>query len=265
MIKKPYFYVLFALFIGSCSDQDSSINEAASKSEDAVNVLKEIPKKITFPSMDELPVTANLYHLDDDAPVLVLCHQAGFNKVEYIESANTFHQMGFNCLATDQRSGGHIVEWWNETYLAATDSGLPTDYLDAEQDIIAAVNFAANKYGKPVILLGSSYSSTLALWIASENDNVKAVIAFSPGNYFMEQKGDLSLRLTNLKKPMLVTSSKKEAPDLAALISKMELNEQQSQFIPQSEGVHGARALWKTNKSNEEYWAVVKDFLGKLK
>jgi len=247
-----------------CAQQEDKITELQSALEIEQN-KKPIPEKITFSSLDELPITANLYHVSDSAPVMVLCHQARWNKIEYVESAKTFMEMGFNCLAIDQRSGGPLLEFQNETTLAAQEDSLPIDFLDAEQDIIAAVNYASNKYNQPVILVGSSYSSTLVLWVASENDNVKAVISFSPGNYFVEQKGDLSLRLQNLKKPMLVTSSKEEAQDVAVLISKMELTELQSQFEPEGTGYHGARGLWKTNEGNEEYWSSVTEFLNKIK
>ena len=45
----------------------------------------------------------------------------------------------------------------------------PTGYLDALPDIIAAVNFMAAKYNKPVMLVGSSYSASLSLKVAKEN------------------------------------------------------------------------------------------------
>jgi len=259
---------LLLLTISSCKPDCVQHEEEIADLQSALEIdknKKPIPEKITFPSMDELPITANLYHLNDSAPVMVLCHQAGWNKVEYVESAKTFMEMGYNCLATDQRSGGPLLEFRNETNEAAEKDSLPTDYLNAEQDIIAAVNYASNKYNQPVILVGSSYSSTLALWVASENDNVKAVISFSPGNYFTEQKGDLALRLQNMKKPMLVTSSKNEAMDLSTLISGMELTEMQYQFEPEGEGYHGARGLWRTNEGNEEYWTAVTSFLNKIK
>ena len=259
---------LLLLTISSCKPDCTQPEEKIADLQRALEIernKKPIPEKITFPSMDELPITANLYHLNDTAPVMVLCPQAGWNKVEYVESAKTFMEMGYNCLATDQRSGGALLEFRNETKEAAEKDSLPTDYLNAEQDIIAGVDFASKRYDQPVILVGSSYSSTLALWVASENENVKAVISFSPGNYFVEQKGDLALRLQNMEKPMLVTSSKQEALDLSTLISGMELTEMQYQFEPEEEGYHGARALWKTNNGNEEYWTAVTDFLNKIK
>jgi dienelactone hydrolase len=223
------------------------------------------PETITFPSLDSLPVTANLYHLADTAPVIVLCHQARFNKSEYVLIAKTLHEKGYNCLAIDQRSGGPLVEWFNETNLKAKEFGKAVDYLDAEQDIIAAVNFAADKYKQKVILWGSSYSSALALYIGMQNDQVAAVIAFSPGDYFSKEKGSLTEQLAGFNKPMYITSSKEEATEISQLLAKMKLNAKQMQFIPQSEGKHGSRALWKTDDNNEEYWSSIEKFLALLK
>jgi pimeloyl-ACP methyl ester carboxylesterase len=220
-----------------------------------------IPENIQFLSLDSLTITANLYDHDRASPVIILCHQAGFNKFEYVEIAKTLFNKGFNCIAIDQRSGGNVIESFNETMLAAKKLELSTEYVDAEQDIIAAINYGAEKYGKKVILWGSSYSSTLALYIAIENENIEAVIAFSPGNYLDEQKGSLKEKLVGFKKPMWVTSSKEEAPELTALLDSLSLGENQLQYIPTSDGKHGSKALWKTNENNEEYWEAINEFL----
>jgi len=139
---------------------------------------------ITFPSLDGLEITADLFHVADDAPVFVLCHQARYNRTEHTETAKALMTRGYNCLATDQRSGGELHDQENETANRAKAQGLPMSYLDAEPDIIAAVNYMAEKYQQQVILVGSSYSAALGLKVAKENPNVKAVLSFSPGEYF---------------------------------------------------------------------------------
>lgn len=250
------------IFLFSCSgDQEEQEVKAVQKD----SIAQQLPQKIEFPSLDSLPVTANLYHRSDSLPIIILCHQARFNKFEYTGIATTLWEMGYNCLAIDQRSGGPIVETFNETMERAEAKGKPVDFLDAEQDITAAVNFAAKKYGRKVILWGSSYSSTLALYVALENDNVMAVISFSPGDYFIKEKGALTEKLAGFTKPMFVTSSKEEEKELTQMLSKMKLNEKQVQFIPSSDGQHGSRALWKTYEHSEEYWKAIKDFLLRIK
>ena len=218
---------LMAFFFFACQSGTPKIEKEIIEIEEEIKV--EVPEKITFPSGDGLTIHANLYHKSDSAPVMLLCHQARFNKFEYVKSALTFMEMGFNCLAIDQRSGGPIVEAFNETTLEAEKAGKSTEFLDAEQDIVAAINYAANKYKQPVILLGSSYSSSLALFIGATNENVKAVVSFSPGDYFKEDnpKYDLTKLLPSFSKPFWVPSSKEEEPELTKLMSLRKLSENQ--------------------------------------
>lgn len=253
--------LLTLLFSCSGAKKEEPLAETQKITEEA----KPFPEKITFPSLDGLTITANLYHKDNTAPVIVLCHQARFNKFEYVGIAKTLWENGFNCLAINQRSGGGMIEEVNETFLEAKKQNKPVDFLDAEQDVIAAVNFASTKYGKKIILWGSSYSSVLALYTAIANDSVKAVISFSPGDYFEKEKGSLTKLLGTFTKPMFVTSSKEESKELTALLSNMKLNKDQIQFIPDSAGFHGSRALWKTSENNEEYWKAINVFLEKVK
>lgn len=259
-MKKIIFSSLVILFLGACQntppEKEIIVEQKGEKSQ---------PEKITFPSLDSLPITANLYYNDSSAPVILLCHQARYNKFEYTRIAETLLEKGFNCIAIDQRSGGPLVEENNETMLKAKALGKPIDYLDAEQDIVAAVNYTSNKYNKKVILWGSSYSSTLALWIALENKNVAAVISFSPGDYFIDEKGSLTEKLKNLSIPMFVTSSKEESVEITKMLANVKLDDTKIQFIPKSVGTHGSRALWQTDENHEEYWNAIGPFLESLK
>lgn len=255
--------VLITAFL-SCNQNQSTDEEQFNSDTNNGNSEKTMPEKVYFPSLDSLKITANLYHINDSAPVIVLCHQARFNKFEYDDIALKLVEMGYNCLAIDQRSGGPIASQKNETYLEALKQGKSTDYIDAELDILAAVNYAEKLYHQPVILWGSSYSSTLALYIGLENDKVKAVIAFSPGNYLASAKGSLIDKMKNFKKPFFVTSSKPEAAEVKELLSKVAIADKQVQFVPQSNGNHGSRALWETQEGAEEYWKALTEFLKSL-
>lgn len=227
-------------------------------------VVEEYPVKVTFPSKDNLTVVANLYEKDSAAIPVVLCHQARFNKIEYVKIAPKLNDMGFTCLAIDQRSGGNLLEWFNETYENAMKDSISTNFLDAVQDMESAVKYMYEKYKQPVVVWGSSYSSGLAIKVANGNNKVRAVISFSPGEYYGET---YSLRdsIAGLNIPVFITSSKEEAnEDLTQLISVLDSN-LVTQFIPQSAGTHGSRALWETDPNNREYWDAVKAFLEKIK
>jgi dienelactone hydrolase len=253
-------FTLSILIAVSCTKNTDNTSVSSVVSENCFR-----PEKIQFLSLDSVPVSANLYQSNKNAPVILLCHQARFNKFEYTGIAKKLMEKGYTCLAIDQRSGGGMVEESNETFLEAKKRNKPVEFLDAEQDIIAAIIFANKKFGQKVILWGSSYSSALALYNAIENDQVSAVIAFSPGNYFAKEKGSLIEKMANFSKPMFVTSSKEEANEIAVLLSSMKLNHLQQQFVPETAGFHGSKALWITSEGNEAYWTALLNFLELLK
>ncbi|MFT6845043.1 MAG: pimeloyl-ACP methyl ester carboxylesterase [Flavobacteriales bacterium] len=217
---------------------------------------------IHFLSLDGMKMTADYHEINPEAPIIVLCHQAGYSRGEYIEIAAQLNSFGFNCFAIDQRAGKSCNGLVNETAKYAKERGRPTSYLDAEQDILAAISHVTNKYFKnDVILWGSSYSAALALKIGVSHPNVSTVIAYSPGEYL--EGIDLQSTITSLTKPTYVTSSHKEAKAVKVLISKA-TQTSVVQFVPEGNGVHGSKALWRNAQDNGEYWASIYMFLKEL-
>jgi dienelactone hydrolase len=220
-------------------------------------------KKIEFPSKDGIQISATLFTLHDTLPYMILCHQAGYSRGEYDETAKKFMKFQYNCLSIDLRSGDEINEVKNETAIHAREKNKGTSYLDAEQDIVAAIDYAYTKSKKKVVLVGSSYSASLVLKIAAKNDKVKAVLAFSPGEYFGKSLV-LKDNIKSIPVPVFVTSSKEEAPALTKLMADV-LAPIKQQFIPASKGEHGSRALWKENQNAHEYWLAVLMFMRQVK
>jgi alpha-beta hydrolase superfamily lysophospholipase len=102
-----------------------------------------------------------------------------------------------------------VLGYTNETARRARRRGLPTGYVDATPDSEAAITFASkSNRNKPVVLLGSSYSASLALLLAIGNDKVDKVVAFSPGEYLKNVR--VHERMAELSKRVFVTSSKRE-------------------------------------------------------
>ena len=228
--------------------------------------LVKAQKTFTFQSLDGLLITADLYSVSKGIPqksyTIVLCHQAKYSRGEYKETAKKLTGIGYNCLVPDLRSGVEVNDVRNQTHFRALDKRLPTDYLDAEQDIVAVVNFAFENYDKKIILLGSSYSASLALKIGKGNKKVAAIIAFSPGEYF-GKKLNLQKAIAGLKKPVFLTSSKKESQALAELAEVIK-SDIKTRYIPKTAGFHGSKALWSDNEGNEGYWKAMKEFLRKI-
>ena len=224
-----------------------------------------LPTKVEFPSIDGLIVNGNLYEVGNDKPVILLCHSASSNRIEYADIAPKLNELGYNCMAIDQRVGGELAEKSNETSLRAKKDKFPTDYIDAQQDIEAAINYLTKKFNKKIIVWGSSYSSSLVLFESLQNEKVKASISFSPADYFGDKKQSLKVIFPELKKPFFITSSKQEATILSALVDVNKLKENQIQFVPQSNGFHGSKALWNGQRGAEEYWIAVIEFLTLIK
>jgi pimeloyl-ACP methyl ester carboxylesterase len=217
--------------------------------------------EIVFPSLDSLPIHARLYELKDNKDkIMLLCHQARWSRGEYKETAPRFNELGYTCLAIDQRSGDSINGLVNLTAKLAKEKNKPCDYIDAEKDIVAALNFLNAKYKTKIILVGSSYSSALIIKVAANNKNkVKSIISYSPGEYF----NDTTIIGKNLKKleiPVYITCAKNEVSYTKDLANHSN-NKKLVFYIPTSDGKHGAKALWKRNKDNAEYWESLLKFL----
>lgn len=215
-------------------------------------------KTFKFNSLDGLEITADLYEINPEKPYILLCHQASFSRGEYRETAPKLNNLGFNCLAIDQRSGDGVNNVVNQTKIKAKIKGLPTNYFNAEQDIIAAINYLSKKTKTPIILLGSSYSASLVLKIGKENENVSKIIAYSPGEYYKEF--NVSENISGMEKPVYVTSSKNESNGVNQLVKGI-AKKYITHFIPKESGKHGSKALWSKTENNKEYWESLKEFL----
>ncbi len=218
---------------------------------------------VTFPSKDNLTITAEWYPVNENMPVMLLCHQNRFSRGEYSETALRLNKFGFNCLAIDQRVGDEVNGVKNQTAMEARNKGLNPKLEDAEQDLVAAIDYLYAKYNKQIILVGSSYSASLALKLANGNAKVLAVIAFSPGEYFTD-KNFVKKSMKGFSKPLLVVSSRAEAPTVKALIAPAG-SVLKTQYVPKDAGDHGSKVLWSTSKGSEEYWVVMMNFLDKLR
>ncbi len=214
---------------------------------------------IQFPSKDGLLITADMYATSKPKGYILLCHRSHCNRAEYRETAPKLNELGYSCLAIDQRSGMKVFGETNETSALAKQKGLATGYLDAKQDIEAAVDFLFEQHHKQsIIILGSSYSAALTLLIATNTDKIKAVVTFSPGEHL---KGiNLAEEIKSLDKPAFITSAKKEieeASQVVRFVNPSHIN----QFKPEVEGFHGSKTLWKSVKGYGSYWEALEVFL----
>jgi dienelactone hydrolase len=224
-------------------------------------------QKITFKSSDGLLITADSYtaHPTDKTPLIVLFHQAGWSRGEYVEIAPALNKLGFNCIAVDLRSGDYIKGTENETAKRARDAKLAASYVDALPDVTAALQYARKTYSNSkVIAWGSSYSASLVLKVAGEKPGlVDGVMAFSPGEYFAGQGKSRTWIMDsakNIQVPVFITSSSAEAAEWASIYKVIDVVGKRS-YIPETGGKHGARALWERYVDSKFYWEAVTKFL----
>jgi dienelactone hydrolase len=222
---------------------------------------------ITFPSMDGLEVTADTYiaHDDKSSPLIVLFHQAGWSRGEYLEIAPKLNKLGFNCIAIDQRSGDSVNGIENETALRALQAEKQTRYIDALLDIEASLRFAKSQYSESkIIAWGSSYSAALVLQVAgSQPDLLNGVLSFAPGEYFAKQgkpKSWIKDSAINISVPVFITSARNEQNSWSAIYAAIK-SENKFSFVPVTKGNHGSRALWEQFEDSDQYWSAVNKFL----
>jgi len=219
-------------------------------------------KTFKFTSEDNVQVTADLYLTDKkDAPFIILFHQAMFSRGEFIEIAVKLNEYGFNCMAIDQRSGLKVNGILNQTHKDAKSKGKATKYTDAYPDLEAALTYVKKEFSpEKLIVWGSSYSSSLVFILAAKHPEISGLLSFSPGEYFKFETKSISEWAKDVKCPVFVTSSEKEASE-CSLIFKNASNNKNVQFIPEVSGFHGSKALWSNKPGNEKYWSAVSHFL----
>lgn len=217
---------------------------------------------ITLKAGDGLEVSADVYrtHADAAAPWIVLAHQAGASRGEYLTIAPRLNALGFNAVALDLRSGRSFANVANETAKRAAALGKGTAYLDALPDIRAGIAWARTQTSGPVLLLGSSYSAALSLVLAGSGTKlVDGVLAFSPGEYLKGQS--VAKPAAKIKVPALIVTPPGEANRIAPF-KRVIPAKLLTSFVPKTGGRHGASSLIPARTANAEaHWSVVARFL----
>ncbi|NOY37822.1 MAG: hypothetical protein GXO83_09620 [Chlorobi bacterium] len=213
-------------------------------------------KEVRFPASDSLIVTADFYSGSPGDPYILLFHQENSSRGEYTEIAPRFVKLGYNCLAVDLRAGKEMNYVINETARYADSMNITPSLFDCMKDIEGAIDFAIQNSLQPVVLLGSSFSASLVLLAAHNNPSVKAVMAFSPGEFFLPQ---ISVKdsLSGFNKPVFIAGTKSEYPYLSDLAEEIPVSLKRLYAPGDMEGERGARSLWKNDPAFREYWLAV--------
>lgn len=216
-------------------------------------------EQVVLKAADGVEVFGSYTETENARALILLFHQAGSGQDEYLGIAPRLNAQGFSTLTIDQRSGGDMFGGnWTVKKL-----GKERPYLEARADLEAALAWARDKK-IPVILWGSSYSASLAFLLAADHpDQVAALLAFSPDEYF-EGKPAIAPAAAKLAMPVFITSSQ-EGDEIAAgkaLIDRVPAANKR-QFVPVKGAVHGSSILNPArNKGGaEDAWSAVLAFL----
>ena len=222
-----------ALLAGATACQAKPTQNAAAQVQAAA------AQPVTLKASDGVTIHGLFYKTPKPRALILLFHQAGSSKDEYATIAPQLVKAGYSALAIDQRSGDGMFGT-NET---AAGLKRKADYLEARPDLKAALDWARQQK-LPIILWGSSYSSSLIFPLAaSDPQGIVALLAFSPGEYF-DDKQMIRSAAAKVKVPVFVASANTadetgEADPIMAALPKSKRN---VRFVP-VHGVHGSSML----------------------
>jgi dienelactone hydrolase len=219
-------------------------------------------RPVLLKASDGVVVHGTWYDEPDAKAVIVLFHQAESSKDEYATIAPRLAKAGYSALAIDQRSGGALFGK-NETAAAL---GRNVDYLDGRPDMQAALDWA-RKLQLPIVLWGSSYSSSLIFPLAARDpDGIVGLLAFSPGEYFAN-KHMIRSAAAKVKVPAFVasTNAKDEVAEADSIMAAVPKGRGNIRFVP-AHGVHGSSTLIpaRNPEGAKENWKPVLDFLARV-
>lgn len=216
---------------------------------------------LTFYATDQVEIYADYYEtFAESNKYMLMFHQAEYSRGEFQQIAERMIKLDFNCLAVDMRHGKEINYVNNETAIKAKQSGMNVTLLSCENDILAAINYvySIDPYAQ-IFLMGSSFSASLCLKVARERGDIKAVIAYSPGEFF----GTMSVAeaIKGLQVPTYIYCTQNEYPYVTQLASGITAAKQVIFKPEEGNGAHGAQTLWWDSDTREECWLSLLFFL----
>lgn len=202
---------------------------------------------VYFYSSDSTKIRGDLYLRDYSLPFMILCHGEAADQDEFSGIAPRLLNLNYNCMSIDMGTRG-------SRKLSLTD---------ARTRLQSAIAYVRRFNSLPVILFGSSWSASLCLLEAPANPHVKAIIAFSPGEYFQPgiRMPDVLEKVTQ---PVFMAGTRAEFSYLQKMVEKHSAGEL-TLFQPEKgNGIHGAIALGGKDITRDEYWFALMMFFKKL-
>ncbi len=261
------FYFIFWIGLVNCLYNCSTSASIADPIPKILDVKHHTYKTVNFETSDGLKVYADLYSSNSKrGPLIILYHQAGFSRGEFRSIAPRLVDLGFNVLAVDLRSGDMLNQVTNLTQKEALKQGKSTAFEDVIPDLEASFDYAKNNIkSRKIIYWGSSYSASLGFYMASKHPkDYKALIAYSPGEYFKIENKNISEYAQNIKIPVYTSSARNEEATWKPIYNSVKSKKRF--YLPsKTKGHHGTIALSAFNDDAEENWQAIIPFLKTLR
>jgi pimeloyl-ACP methyl ester carboxylesterase len=217
-------------------------------------------RTVQFYSEDSVEITASLYFKNIDYPFIVLTHGLSSSRGEFNFIATKLTNLDYNCIAVDLRVGDESNYVHNETVKNLGHACKQN--IDALKDVRAAIDYAYSKNNKAVILFGNTLSASLCLLAAKQNKKVKAVIGFTPGEYFKGRKVRHSL--VAFDKQVFIGCSLHEKPYVDDLTSSIPESLVFKSCHPAPLGVTGIDLLTEKNPDDGPFWLDLLFYFNRL-
>ena len=193
-------------------------------------------RDIALTTEDKVAIAATYYEAISEKGIM-LVHMYGMTRQSWRDVAVFFQEKGYQVLAIDLRGHGQSLEKNKQriSYINFHDQ----DFLDMLKDVKAAKEFLLKQGVEVLGVIGASIGANLALIAAAHDNDIKKVIALSPGLNYKGLKPQNEVK--KITAPAMLVASEDDqysAMSVRTLEAVMH-NEKEVKIFPKAD--HGTR------------------------
>ncbi|MEI6082858.1 MAG: alpha/beta fold hydrolase [Verrucomicrobiota bacterium] len=206
----------------------------------AVAVNAGTARSINVTATDDLGIAATYYPVEsNNAPAVVLLHSLGKNRDEWSGIAPALQRNGIAALAIDLRGHGESKRRLTADGPQLVDyhSFKPQDYQDMLMDINAAFDWLAEQPGinkQRIGIVGANLGANLALRYSAFNEDIAAILVFSPGLIIQDVRTDTIITKIG-KRPLHIAVASEDRGSLLSSKRLLELRKKAGQAVEENE------------------------------
>ncbi|MHC4976868.1 MAG: alpha/beta hydrolase [Planctomycetota bacterium] len=218
-------------------------------------------------SSDGITIYGEVAVAEDARGTICLFHQGGSNtRGEYGDHIlPRLVEAGYNIVTIDARAGGDWIGGDNRTAAGLPEGYSEEGYEHAYPDLVAAFEYATERFDGAMFVWGSSYSGALVMKLATEHpEDIDAVLAFSPASNARAMGPVAANRLVgDVPVPTLIAWPPNEWERDTVIETREKAEAKGFEIHLQPQGVHGSSMLHpdRVEGGSEELWGKVLAFL----